>query len=511
MDMNDKKFNPKYITKKCSELTDEQLQAFSDLYSHNYGKWSGKDGKHKKGDLIKLGVKWYETLRNSPNMYVSYCMKQDELIGYAFFLNKQLENGERCTWVTQLLVHKFYRNRRIGTRLLRSAWGFSNYFAWGLATTNAITIKTLEAVTWRKVTPEIIEKHLVEIEQLCDEISFARKEKIKLGPNLSQIFTDFYPELEKVEKRGEDIYVVRLGVIEDGYEWLAFTFQEQPQIIFDEKRWNDLLDFSAEQLEDAYSRMEMQSQPWARHTFHEIDFVIDKVLLDKKSAILDMGCGQGRHSIELARRGYKVTGVDFSERLLKIARANARKAGLNIQFFNRDCRNLSLRGTYDLILCLYDVIGSFRTKEENLNIIQSVEKKLKPGGTCVVSVMNMELTRDIAKNKADVMSNPVILLNLKASDIMKKTGDIFDPDYFLLDDKAHLVYRKEQFELDSHLASEYIIADYRFTKDEICNAFEEKGLSIKFVSYVQAGHWQNSLSSLDPKAKEILLIAQKHK
>ena len=505
------KFNPEYITKRCSDLTDEQLQSFSTLYSQNYGTWSGKDGKHKKGEPIKLGVKWYEGLRNQPNMYVSYCIDKEKLIGYAFFLNKQLKNGERCTWVTQLLVHRFYRNRKIGTKLLRSAWGFSNYLAWGLATTNAVTIKTLVAVTWRKVTPDVIKNHLGEIEQLCDEINFAKKENIRLGTNLSQIFTDFYPEFEKIDKNIENVYAAKLGSIEDGCEWLAFTFQEQSQTIFDEKRWNATLDFSAEQLEDAYSRMEMQFQPWTRHTSQEVDFIIEHTSLKKGNVILDMGCGQGRHSIELARRGFQVTGVDFSERLLKIAQNNAKEAGLDIRFLNRDCRNLSLRGTYDLILCLYDVIGSYRTKEDNLNIIRSIEKKLRPGGCCIVSVMNMELTSYIAKNKADVMNNPKAILALKASDIMKKTGDIFDPDYFILDEKAHLVYRKEQFEFDGQLASEYVIADYRFTKDEICDAFESCGLSVKSASYVQAGRWQTPLTSTDNKAKEILLIAQKSK
>ena len=88
---------------------------------------------------------------------------------------------------------------------------------------------------------------------------------------------------------------------------------------------------------------------------------------------------------------------------------------------------------------------------------------------------------------------------------------IFDPDYFILDEKSHLVYRKEQFEFDGQLASEYVIADYRFTKEEICDAFESCGLSVKSASYVQAGRWQTPLTSTDNKAKEILLIAQKSK
>lgn len=75
-----------------------------------------------------------------------------------------------CTWVTQLLVHRFYRGRHIATKLLQSAWGFSNYYAWGLATANTVTIKTLEAVTWRQVSPDVIADNIDVIERLCDDI-----------------------------------------------------------------------------------------------------------------------------------------------------------------------------------------------------------------------------------------------------------------------------------------------------------------------------------------------------
>lgn len=502
-----KEYNPCFITRKCSEMSEDEIKACSELYSNHYGVYSGKDGKRDKGTRIRLGIQYYQNIKQQNDMYVSLCYDGNILLGQSFFLKKTIKNGEVCTWVTQLVVHHSYRGRGIATRLLQSAWGFSNYFAWGLATANAVTIKTLEAVTWRKVDPIAIKEHLNEIGQLCDEIPFTDKKNIDVTVSKSQIFTNFYPEFEKLDtKKGLDTYITKLGAIQDGYEWLAFTFRTQ-KMWFDEKHFNQMLDFSASQLEDAYGRMKMGTQTWTRHTSQEIDFILKHTQLKKGMKVLDMGCGQGRHVIELAKRGYNVTGVDFSERLLKEAQ-NASKE-LSVTLKKRDCRDLKIRGTFDVIICLYDVIGSYRTKKDNYAIIESIHKKLRKNGLAVISVMNMELTKQLAKQLGNVKKDPSLLLDLKASDIMQKTGNIFNPDYFLLDDENHLVYRKEQFEQDGLLSSEYIIADYRFTKDEICQAFEDHNFNIISATYVQAGKWSTPLNATDPKAKEILLVVEK--
>lgn len=501
-------FRPLFKTIKCSALTEKQLQDCSALYSENYGYYSGKDDESKSGKHIKLSSNAYRELGDNANMYVSLCYDGEKLLGHAFFLKKELTNGEKCSWVIQLVVHHSYRKRRIATRLLQSAWGFSDYYAWGLATTNALTIKTLESVTWRQVDPKVINQHLDEIGQMCDEIAFTDKNQIRMNAQKSQIFTNFYPEFQRLDNSLMEVYVKRLGAIDDGCEWLAFTFQHQ-NMEFDEEHWEQMLDFSEYQLEDAYSRMEMNNQGWTRHTPDEISFIEKTCCLSKECDILDMGCGQGRHSIELANRGYShITAYDFSERLIDKARKQA--GNLHINFGVKDCRHLKRGSNYDVVLCLYDVIGSFRSYEDNVDILKSIYNSLKHGGMCVISVMNMELTAAIATHIVeDVKNNPQELLKLKASHIMQNTGNVFNPDYYLLDTTSQLVYRKEQFEMDGELSSEYVIADYRFTKDQICKIFEDMGFFIKSAQYVQAGAWDIPLSATDKKAKEILIVAEK--
>lgn len=504
------RYQPIYKTVKCATLTDEQLEACAALFSANYGEYSGKDNPNKQRQRIKLSVGYYRKLCENHNMYVSLCYNGSLLLGQAFFLKKVLSNGEKCSWVTQLVVHYSYRNRGIATRLLQSAWGFSDYFAWGLATTNAVTVKTLESVTWRKVDPVVIGKHLNEIGQLCDEIVFADKKNLRVNDTKSQIFTDFYPEFQKLRNSLTDIYVSRLGAIEDGCEWLAFTFQHQ-YMEFSEDHWNQMLDFSEQQLEDAYSRMDMDIQGWTRYTSHEIDFVEKACGIAHESQVLDVGCGLGRHTLELAKRGYKhLSAYDFSPRLLRQAKAKSEELGYTVDFDVKDCRHLHRGATYDAVICLYDVIGSFRTYDDNISIIKSIRGVLKHGGRCVVSVMNMEVTRRLATHMVDdVRRSPQALLNLKASNIMQSTGNVFNPDYYLLDKSSQLVYRKEQFEMDGELSSEYVIADYRFTRSQIVEAFEQNGFRVISADYVKLGAWDTALCPDDNAGKEILLVLEK--
>lgn len=499
-------FNPIYSTKLCSKLTKEELEQCSDLFSNHYGFWSDKAG-NKAGKRIKYSAARYFELGKNPNMYVSLCKEREHIIGQAFFLKKQIDGKGICSWVTQLVVHSSYRRRRIGERLLYSAWGFSNYYAWGLATANAITIKTLQAATWREINVDDILANISVIEELCKEVPFAHSDRMILDSEHSQIFTDFYPEFERVNEKEEfQVFVEKLGTIEDGCEWLAFVFRPQP-LKYDKERFEAILSFSMNQLQEAYGRMDMSRQPWTRGTVNEIDYV-EKVLgLNGSGTILDLGCGQGRHSFELAKRGYCVTGVDFSERLLKKA-LSEKKIIQTPSFVLEDVRKYRAKEKQDAVVCLYDVIGSFRDEKENYQIIRSIWLNLKPKGRAVVSVMNMELTEHLVKYRGNVKENPELLLTLNSSNIMRKSGDIFDPDYYLIDSVDGLVYRREQFEDDDDLAAEYIVADRRYTKLQIISLFQSIGFKIIDVRYVQAGHWDKSLEPTDKKAKEIVLVVE---
>lgn len=500
--------NLRFITKQINSLSDTELQRCSELYSRNYGKYSGFDQSSKKGQQIHMGIGLYKKLyfANS-NIYISQCYKEDILLGHAIFLLKNIEGKGKCSWVLQLVVDSRYRGKKIGSRLLLSAWGFSDYYAWGLATANAITLKTLETATWRQISICDIQDNLPVLEKLMDEVPFVEKHMVKLSKHQSQIFSNFYPELETSNNSEKlKVYTTRLGKITPGYEWLAFTFSSQP-MSFTKERFEMFLEFSDQQIKDAYSRMNMPLQPWTQGTEREIEFILSNIPLKADSSILDLGCGQGRHCNALYKKGYKnIIGIDFSETNIEKARESASEQECATTFLVADARKFNLGVKYDCILCLYDVIGSFRKTDDNIRIIRSIKRNLRKGGYAVISVMNMELTNSIAIHKDSISKNPNSLLHLPPSKTMESSGNVFKPEYFLVNEDDGLVYRKEQFVSGEQLFTEYLVADKRYSMTEIKELISAEGLSVVESRYVQAGHFDNSLNAVDKKAKEILLI-----
>ncbi len=120
--------------------------------------------------------------------------------------------------------------------------------------------------------------------------------------------------------------------------------------------------------------------------------------------------------------------------------------------------------------------------------------------------MNMELTAHIAQHKASVRANPEALLAVPASTTMQDTGNVFEPNYYLLDEAAGIVYRKEQFTAGPSLPAEFIVRDRRYSRSELAAMCLAAGFSEEWVRYVQAGRWNRALDALDPRAKEVLYL-----
>lgn len=121
-----------------------------------------------------------------------------------------------------------------------------------------------------------------------------------------------------------------------------------------------------------------------------VQFLEDTLPLEKCSRILDLGCGRGRHSINLNRKGYEVTGIDLSERAIATAREKAESMGLeHIRFEVRDMRD-PLPETFDAVVNLFTTFGYFKSDEENASVLESVRQMLKPEGIFVLDYLNAE-------------------------------------------------------------------------------------------------------------------------
>ena len=118
----------------------------------------------------------------------------------------------------------------------------------------------------------------------------------------------------------------------------------------------------------------------AERTAREADAIIRFLGLTPESKVLDLCCGQGRHSLELARRGYDVVGLDLSETLLEASRGAAEREGLEVSFVNGDMRAIPEGDKFDGIFNFYTAFGYFERDEDNQAVLDAVGGALKPGG-----------------------------------------------------------------------------------------------------------------------------------
>lgn len=124
-------------------------------------------------------------------------------------------------------------------------------------------------------------------------------------------------------------------------------------------------------------------------TRREADFIEKSLRLKKNSRILDLACGFGRHSLELANRGYQMVGMDLSMSLLQRALDVAQKKSLNVKFIHGDMRELSFSQIFDGCFVWNTSLGYFDDRT-NLGVLHGLYRALKVGGRLLVDVVNRD-------------------------------------------------------------------------------------------------------------------------
>jgi len=131
------------------------------------------------------------------------------------------------------------------------------------------------------------------------------------------------------------------------------------------------------------------TEEFTKGTIGECDFLEKEINYDKTKKILDVGCGTGRHSIELSKRGYSVTGIDLSESQLQRAKQKASEQSLKIVFQKHDARNLPFLHQFNLVLMICE--GAFplmETDEMNFQILKNAANALLPKGKLIFTTLN---------------------------------------------------------------------------------------------------------------------------
>jgi 2-polyprenyl-3-methyl-5-hydroxy-6-metoxy-1,4-benzoquinol methylase len=131
------------------------------------------------------------------------------------------------------------------------------------------------------------------------------------------------------------------------------------------------------------------NENFTQGTIGECNFIEKEISYNRFLKILDVGCGTGRHAIELSNRGYNVTGIDLSETQLTRARQKAENHNLKIDFQKHDARNLPFNNEFDFAIMLCE--GGFplmETDEMNYEILSSVTKSLRERGKFIFTTLN---------------------------------------------------------------------------------------------------------------------------
>jgi 2-polyprenyl-3-methyl-5-hydroxy-6-metoxy-1,4-benzoquinol methylase len=216
---------------------------------------------------------------------------------------------------------------------------------------------------------------------------------------------------------------------------------------------------------------------FTKGTLQEVDFLIDELNLSNNSQILDVGCGAGRHSLELARRGFQTVGIDISSGLIDVAKAIARKENLDANFYIHDARGLEFSQEFDAAICLCEgAFGLAGDEAGHRAILKNVYRALCPGGVFVLTAINA--LSGIRNAKAETFDSYTLTATL--------TETIYSPDG------------------QSKEVTMYVTA---FTYRELKWLLQDAGFEVIAAYGCVAGKFEHKPLTLDDT--EIMMIARK--
>ncbi|HPC61686.1 MAG TPA: class I SAM-dependent methyltransferase [Verrucomicrobiota bacterium] len=222
---------------------------------------------------------------------------------------------------------------------------------------------------------------------------------------------------------------------------------------------------------------------FTKNTLAEVDFLIEALELKPGASVLDVGCGTGRHAIELARRGYCVTGVEISEGMLQQARRHAKAAAVQVHWRREDATVFEVDESFDGVICLCEGAFGLLSKGQDalgqpLAILRRVAASLRPAARCLFTVLNgYAMAR--RRNQSDVEQNRFDPLNLTEISIC----------------------------LPGPRGEERPLRERGFVPTELRLLFQMAGLEVEAIWGGTAGNWGHRPLELDEM--EIMVLARK--
>ncbi|MBQ6806346.1 MAG: class I SAM-dependent methyltransferase [Lachnospiraceae bacterium] len=200
--------------------------------------------------------------------------------------------------------------------------------------------------------------------------------------------------------------------------------------------------------------LDIKNQSWTEDTKRQIDFLIKTLELTGTEKVLDLACGFGRHSLELARRGFTVVGIDITKEYVEDATKQAAAENLSAKFVHMDIRDVNFKEEFDVVLNMADgAIGYLENDAENLKIFDVIAKSLRPGGKHIMDIMSADYAdTHFPCNLWDMGQNGITLSKFEWNQESKimlygqndfAYGDVLTIPKFESGDPIRLYHRKE--------------------------------------------------------------------
>jgi len=143
----------------------------------------------------------------------------------------------------------------------------------------------------------------------------------------------------------------------------------------------------------------------------DVDFAVEKLAIEPGARVLDLCCGQGRHLLDLMRRGYDVVGVDLSEFMLGKCREAAAREGLEPHLLQMDMRDLSFDSEFEAAINMWTSFGYLESDEEDQKVLDGISRALRPGGRLLLEIHSYEsrMRRFQARDWRENLKGDIIL------------------------------------------------------------------------------------------------------
>ena len=235
----------------------------------------------------------------------------------------------------------------------------------------------------------------------------------------------------------------------------------------------------------------------AERTTEEVDFYITASRLKPSDQILDLACGHGRHSIDLAKRGFAhVTGSDYSEVFIAKAINDAKNADVDARFIQEDMKDLSYAEEFDVVLLLFTAFGYF-DDETNKDVLKLINKSLKPDGRFLIDVVSGEAVIRRFEREGVLDSNsglPLIARQVEMSGITTDESEWFDK-------KEQVLHSHREWSVNG-VKKEYDYYLHVYTMQQYEQMLKEAGFTVETTWGDTNG---NPFSSVDDTSRTIIL------